>query len=259
MWDRDKVLRLLNSVAEGKMEVDDAFADLSSLETENLEFVRIDHHRGLRQGFTEVVYCAGKTPQQVGEIFKRLAERHDKVLGTRASQEHYKETKRLFAADELNYHELAKIMWIDRHPAAKRPGVTILAAGTADIPVAEEAALTLELMGNEVKKIYDVGVCGLHRLLDELPMIRKSNVIIVAAGMEGALPSVIGGLVSAPIIALPTSVGYGTGMGGMAALLGMLNSCAPGISVVNIDNGFGAACIASRINTLAEKGSAAVP
>ncbi|MCF8079153.1 MAG: nickel pincer cofactor biosynthesis protein LarB [Desulfobacterales bacterium] len=251
MWDRHKMRGLLQQVAEGKRPVEDALADICALNTENLDFARLDHHRGLRQGFAEVVYCAGKTPEQVGRIFSHLAQRHDKVLGTRATQEHYLAAKDKVSGSELHYHEIAKTLWINRQPSARKSGVVVLAAGTADLPVAEEAAITLELMGNEAERIYDIGVSGLHRLLDVLPAIQKANVLVAVAGMEGALPSVVGGLVSIPVIAVPTSVGYGTGVGGLAAMLGMLNSCASGLAVVNIDNGFGAGCIAARINAMA--------
>jgi NCAIR mutase (PurE)-related protein len=196
-----------------------------------------------------VVYCASKTPQQVAHIVERLVENHGRVLGTRATREHYEASAAKVPG--LQYHELARAIWFERDARNKRDGVVVVAAGTADLPVAEEAALTVELMGHAPKKVYDVGVAGLHRLLGELPSIQSANVIVVAAGMEGALPSVVGGLVGCPVIAVPTSVGYGTGLGGYAALLGMLNSCASGLAVVNIDNGFGAGTIAARINSLA--------
>ena len=177
---------------------------------------------------------------------ERLAGQHPRVLGTRATREHF-DAARILVPD-LQYHELARAIWVDREPRERRTGIAIVAAGTADLPVAEEAALTAELMGHAPARIYDVGVAGLHRLLAELPAIQAARVIVAVAGMEGALPTVIGGLVAAPVIAVPTSVGYGTGLGGFAALLGMLNSCAPGLAVVNIDNGFGAGSLAARIN-----------
>lgn len=251
MWDEKSIRELLGQVAQGKCTADDALAKLRALPVENLEFARIDHHRSLRQGFTEVVYCAGKTPQQAAQIIAQLSKNHSKVLGTRATREHFDAAKALVPG--LNYHELSRTIWLDGADEKKLGGIVIAAAGTADLPVAEEAAITLEIMGHAPKRVYDVGVAGLHRLLDELPVIQSANVLIVVAGMEGALPSVIGGLVSCPVVAVPTSVGYGTGMGGLAALLSMLNSCASGLTVVNIDNGFGAGCFAARVNSMAHK------
>jgi len=240
---------MLQDVAKGERSVDEALSRLRAMPVENLGFARLDHHRSLRQGFTEVVYCASKTPDQVAQIVQRLAEAHGRVLGTRASPAHYEAAKKLLP--ELNYHELARAIWYEREPRKRRDGVVLMAAGTADLPVTEEAGLTLEIMGHAPHRLYDVGVSGIHRVLDELPVIQSANVIVAVAGMEGALPSVVGGLVSCPVIAVPTSVGYGTGLNGIAALLGMLNSCASGMGVVNIDNGFGAGCLAARINALA--------
>jgi len=249
MWDEQAIRQLLLEVERGACSADDATARLRRLPVENLGFARLDHHRTLRQGFTEVVYCAGKTPDQAARIFARLAANHDSVLGTRATRDHYDAA--LPGVPELQFHEQARAIWIDRKPRQLHSGVAIVAAGTADLQVAEEAALTLEMMGHEPTRIYDVGVAGLHRLLQELPAIQSARVIVAVAGMEGALPSVIGGLVSAPVIAVPTSVGYGTGIGGLAALLGMLNSCASGLAVVNIDNGFGAGYFAAVVNGMA--------
>lgn len=249
MWDHHLIRNMLSDVADGKCSVGDAMGKLRALPVEDLGFAKLDHHRTLRQGFTEVVYCASKTPAQVGEIVQRLAETHGRVLGTRATPEHYQAA--LARCPGLKYNELARTISYERDERQKRAGVVVIAAGTADLPVAEEAVVTLEMMGHAPQNVYDVGVAGLHRLLNELPAIQSANVVIVAAGMEGALPSVVGGLVGCPLIAVPTSVGYGTGLGGYAALLGMLNSCASGLAVVNIDNGFGAACIAARINSLA--------
>jgi NCAIR mutase (PurE)-related protein len=248
MWDEHRIRQLLADVEHGQCSADDAAVRLRNLPTEDLGFARLDHHRALRQGFTEVIFCAGKTPPQAAVIMARLAEQHPRVLGTRATPEHAHAARAL--VPDVQYHEQARAIWIDRDPLTRQPGVVIVAAGTADLPVAEEAALTLELMGHHAHRIYDVGVAGLHRLFAELPVIQSANVAVVIAGMEGALPTVIGGLISAPIVAVPTSVGYGTGMGGFAALIGMLNSCAPGLAVVNIDNGFGAGCLAARINGL---------
>lgn len=249
MWDDKAVRELFESVARGTCSPDDASERLRRLTTEDLGFARLDHHRSLRLGFTEVVYCAGKTPSQSAAIFERLSARHDRVLATRATAAH-RDAIRATVPD-AHVDELASVVWIDRSDAPRHPGVAIVCAGTADLPVAEEAAITLRLMGHEPQRVYDVGVAGLHRLLAELPAIQSANVVVVVAGMEGALPSVVGGLVSAPVIAVPTSVGYGTGAGGLAALMSMLNSCAPGLAVLNIDNGFGAGCLAARINTLA--------
>ena len=255
MWDGQAIRQLLFAVERGTCSADEAVTRLRSLPTEDLGFARLDHHRSLRQGFTEVVYCAGKTPAQAAQIIERLAGQHPRLLGTRATREHFDVAQAL--VPDLQYHELAHAIWIDREPRARRPGIAVVAAGTADLSVAEEAALTAELMGHAPVRIYDVGVAGLHRLLAELPAIQSARVIVAVAGMEGALPTVIGGLVSAPVIAVPTSVGYGTGLGGFAALVGMLNSCAPGLAVVNIDNGFGAGSLAARINAMQPFGGVA--
>jgi NCAIR mutase (PurE)-related protein len=251
MLDEATIRGLLDEVADGRRSVEDALSRLRAMQVEDLGFARLDHHRALRQGFTEVVYCAGKTPVQVAEIVARLAQRHDRLLGTRATRQQYEAAAS--RVQGLEYHELARMIWLDRQPRPRRNGVVLVAAGTADLPVAEEAGVTLELMGHAPRRIYDVGVAGLHRLVGELPAIQSANVVVAVAGMEGALPSVIGGLVSCPVIAVPTSIGYGTGLGGLAALLAMLNSCASGLAVVNIDNGFGAACLAARINNLAHR------
>ncbi|HVT87357.1 MAG TPA: nickel pincer cofactor biosynthesis protein LarB [Tepidisphaeraceae bacterium] len=250
MWDEPTIRRILQEVAHGNQSVDSAWARLRGLPMQNLDFARLDHHRELRQGFSEVVYCAGKTPQQAAQILHKLSERHDRVLGTRATPEHFDQAHNL--VPDLQYHEQARAIWLDRSKRPRKTGVVVMAAGTADLPVAEEAALTLEVMGHAAQRVYDVGVAGLHRLLGELPIMQTANVIVAVAGMEGALPSVIGGLVSCPVVAVPTSVGYGTGINGLAALLSMLNSCASGLAVVNIDNGFGAGCVAARINALAK-------
>lgn len=248
MWDENTIRALLEEVATGKRSVVAAWERLRAMPVEDLGFARIDHHRAMRQGFTEVVYCAGKTPQQAGEIVARLAKQHDRVLGTRATPEHFDCCLKQVA--DVQYDPTARVIWLDRRPVEKRNGVVVVAAGTADLPVAEEVCLTLQVMGHSAKRVYDVGVAGLHRLINELPAIQSAKVVVAVAGMEGALPSVIGGLVSCPVIAVPTSVGYGTGLGGLSALLSMLNSCASGLAVVNIDNGFGAGCLAARINSL---------
>jgi NCAIR mutase (PurE)-related protein len=240
--------RLLEGVACGEHSVDNALASLRALPFEELGFAKLDHHRELRCGWPEVVYCTGKTPAQVAGIFAAMSSRRPGVLGTRASVEHYEATRSLVR--DVQYDALSRCLWIDREAATRRrvPGVTVVAAGTSDLPVAEEACRTLDLFGHEPRRVFDVGVAGLHRLLSHLDELQASNVVVVVAGMEGALPSVVSGLVAAPVVAVPTSVGYGASFGGLAALLTMLNGCAGGMSVVNIDNGYGAAHFAASIN-----------
>lgn len=246
----EKIRQLLSAVQAGNISIDDAMQKLSRLPYENLgDFVRIDHHRHMRKGFPEVIFSQGKTPEQILRIFTRLSEMSDKVLATRLDAGTY--TQIASELPESTYNPIARCLYLDRTQGADRlPGVVVLTGGTSDMPVAEEAALTAELMGNEVQRYYDVGVAGLHRLLDNLPALQAARVVIAAAGMEGALPSVIAGLVSVPVIAVPTSIGYGASFNGLAALLTMLNSCANGVSVVNIDNGFGAGYLAATINRL---------
>ena len=245
--DQQQVRKLLAAVATGEQDVESALQALRALPFEANEFVTLDHHRSLRWGFPEVVYCAGKTPAQVAAIMERLVERNPRVLATRASADHYAAARAV--VPELQYAELARCIWLDREPArARHGGVVVAAAGTSDLPVLEEAMLTLDLMGHQPHRIVDVGVAGLHRLLPHVPTFQEANVVVVVAGMEGALASVVGGLTAAPVIAVPTSVGYGANFGGLAALLAMLNSCASGVAVVNIDNGYGAACMAAAIN-----------
>jgi NCAIR mutase (PurE)-related protein len=216
---------------------------------EDLGFARVDHHRSVRQGFPEVVLGLGKTPAQVAAIAAAIAKRGSTLLVTRASEAAY-DAVRALVPEATYYADAAIIAWRQKDISPGRGTILVAAAGTSDIPVAEEAARTAELMGNDVARLYDVGVAGLHRLLVERERLCSARVIIVVAGMEGALPSVVAGLVSVPVIAVPTSIGYGASFGGIAALLGMLNSCASGVSVVNIDNGFGAAAMASMINHL---------
>ncbi|HYL92483.1 MAG TPA: nickel pincer cofactor biosynthesis protein LarB, partial [Alphaproteobacteria bacterium] len=216
---------------------------------EDLGFAKIDHHRRLRAGMPEVIFSRGKTPKQVAQIFKRMAAQGGNVLATKATAEHFKSVKKLVRKAE--YRELAQAIVLKQDPTSYGKGtIAVVSAGTSDIPVAEEALVTAEVMGNEVSHLYDVGVAGIHRLLNHRSVLDTARVIIVCAGMEGALPSVVGGLVSVPVIAVPTSVGYGAAFQGLAALLGMLNSCASNVSVVNIDNGFGAGYVASMINRL---------
>lgn len=214
---------------------------------EDVGFARIDHHRDLRHGFPEVVFGLGKTAEQIAVIAERIVARDHDLLVTRTTPEAHAAVRRL--VPEARFHEAARAISLQRRTLPRGEGtILVVMAGTADLGVAEEAALTAELMGNDVDRLYDVGVAGLHRLLARREQLESARVIVVVAGMDGALPSVIGGLVPAPIVAVPTSVGYGASFGGLAALLGMLNSCAPGVAVVNIDNGFGAAVVASRIN-----------
>lgn len=232
---------------QGDVGVDDVVAQLRNLPYEDLDFAKVDHHRAIRQGFPEVVFGQGKTPDQIASIAATVLTRSDRLLVTRASEAAFDATRE--CVSDAEYDRTARCIVVDRRKEAVGvPGVAVLCAGTSDLPVATEAAITAELIGCEVERISDVGVAGLHRLLDHLPKLRKCRALVVVAGMEGALPSVVGGLVDIPIIAAPTSVGYGASFGGLAALLGMLNSCAPGVGVVNIDNGFGAGYLAAMIN-----------
>ena len=238
---------ILEKVKSGSLSVTQAIQELSILPYEELDFAKIDHHRGIRIGFPEVILGTGKTTEQIVTIASHLSASSTKLLITHVDQETYVAVKA--AIKDASYNPLAKAIVVNRQQhISLRPGITVVTGGTSDIPVAEEAAVTAEIMGNKVEKVFDVGVAGLHRLLDKLPKLRQAKVLVVVAGMEGALPSVVGGLVSAPIIAVPTSIGYGANFNGLAALLTMLNSCAPGIAVVNIDNGFGAGYMAGLIN-----------
>jgi NCAIR mutase (PurE)-related protein len=244
----DQIRLLLEEVSSGKLAVAEAVGRLRTLPYETVgDFAHLDQHRAIRCGFPEVVFGQSKTPEQIVQIVGRLAERNDQVLVTRVTPE--MSAVILPQVPELVYYASGHALVLDRNPEReKKVGVLVVTAGTADIPVAEEAALTADLMGNQVERIYDVGVAGIHRLLNQVDHLRKARVIVVVAGMDGALPSVVGGLVSVPVIAVPTSVGYGASFNGLAALLTMLNSCASGVGVVNIDNGFGAGVLASRIN-----------
>jgi pyridinium-3,5-biscarboxylic acid mononucleotide synthase len=249
--DRQALERLLGEVRDGRLTIDAALSRLKQLPYDDLGFAKVDHHRALRGGAAEAVFCPGKTPPQVVEILRRLAEHHTNVLATRADRS----VADAVAAARLPhvYHEQARIIVVRPVRMTGVGLVVVVAAGTADLPVAEEAALVAECLGDRVERVWDCGVAGLHRLLDHMTLLSEANVIVVVAGMEGALPSVVGGLVDRPVIAVPTSVGYGASFGGIAALLAMLNSCAPGVSVVNIDNGYGAAHQASLINRLIAK------
>ena len=275
----EHIKELLEQVSRGETTVEEAFGELKDLPYKDLGFANIDHHRAIRTGFPEVVFGQGKTPQQIRDIMAELAGHGRNIMTTRASEKAFQAVQE--AIPEAHYYETARIIAVKEEdsakagPAAEEPAgrttakagpaagetavpakelpeelgsVCVISAGTADIPVAEEAAVTAELLGNRVSRVYDVGVAGIHRLFDKLPIIRQADVVITVAGMEGALASVIGGLVDVPVIAVPTSIGYGANLGGLSALLSMLNSCANGVCVVNIDNGFGAAYMASVIN-----------
>jgi NCAIR mutase (PurE)-related protein len=242
---REAVLELLRQLEANKTTPEKVADRLASLPFEDLGFAKLDHHRSLRSGMPEVVFAAGKTPEQVAAIFVRLAASGVSVLATRASQEHFTAVHESVPAAQ--HHELARCITLAQNAPPVQGRVTVICAGTSDLPVAEEAAVTAEIFGAEVTRITDVGVAGLQRLLAQLDKLRAADAIVCCAGMEGALPSVVGGLVEAPVIAVPTSVGYGAAFEGVAALLGMLNACSPNITVVNIDNGFGAGYVATLI------------
>jgi NCAIR mutase (PurE)-related protein len=247
----ERLRLLLERVKGGDLDVDAALEELRGFPYEGLgDFATLDHHRALRSGLPEVVLGQGKQPEQVIAIARRLAATGDKVLVTRVDPAMADAVRA--ELPELIYQAVPRLLVLDRAPAAERKsGILVVTAGTADLPVAEEAAVTAELMGNSVERMYDVGVAGIHRLLDRVDRLWQARVIVAVAGMDGVLPSVVAGLVSAPVVAVPTSVGYGASFDGLAALLTMLNSCAPGVAVVNIDNGFGAGCLAGSINRLA--------
>jgi NCAIR mutase (PurE)-related protein len=245
----ESIRKLFEQVRQGMLTPDDAVSRMRHLPFEDLGFAKVDHHRALRAGMPEVILGEGKTPAQVAGIFARLAKHGGNVLATRASEEQFCAVKKKVRGAQ--YRDLSRAIVLERDPAKYGKGiVAVVSAGTSDIPVAEEAVVTAEIMGNEVQHFYDVGVAGIHRLLANREALTQARVVIVCAGMEGALPSVVGGLVGVPVIAVPTSVGYGASFKGLAALLGMLNSCASNVSVVNIDNGFGAGYVASLINRL---------
>ncbi|MDG2214549.1 MAG: nickel pincer cofactor biosynthesis protein LarB [Verrucomicrobiota bacterium] len=245
----EEAAQLLEEFRAGNISQEKVLAALGKEPVSDLGFAQVDQHRALRQGFPEVIFGAGKTPVQVMKIAGEILKQSDQVLITRITGDHFKALKQKFK--KAIHHESARCVVIKKKkPVPKRGTIAILSAGTSDQPVAEEAAITAETMGNKVQRLYDVGVAGLHRLLARAEDFREANVIIVVAGMEGALPSVVAGLVDKPVIAVPTSIGYGASFEGVAALLGMLNSCGSGVTVVNIDNGFGAAYAASQINSL---------
>lgn len=244
-----EIEKLLSDVKKGDTTVDEALLILKNFPYTDLGFARIDHHREMRTGYPEIIYCAGKSVEQVREIFRVMAEKESNVIGTRANEEMYNSVKSI--SPEAVFYPMARIISLQKKkPLTPETRIAIISAGTSDMPVAEEAAITAELLGNNVLRIYDAGVAGIHRLVDKLPEIRNCRVIVVIAGMEGALASVVGGLVDKPVIAVPTSVGYGANFGGISALLAMLTSCSTGVTVVNIDNGFGAGFAASMINKM---------
>jgi NCAIR mutase (PurE)-related protein len=243
------IKKLLEDVKDGKIEINDAIKYLKDLPFKDLGFAKIDFHRELRTGYPEIIFCSGKTIKQVQKIVEFMLTKDINIIATRATSEIYNAIKNLHPG--FQYHEVARIISLEKRKI-KVPDsfISVITAGTSDIPVAEEAAVTAELLGNKVNRIYDAGVAGIHRLVDNIDTIRDSKVVIVIAGMEGALASIVGGLIHRPIIAVPTSIGYGANFGGISALLAMLTSCATGVSVVNIDNGFGAGFNANMINKI---------
>ena len=246
-----KSREILEKFKNGKISVEEAESYFSQAPYEELGYAKLDIHREIRSGFQEVVFCSGKADEYLVSIYTKLLDKNGSVFGTRASQKQYELIKNVIS--DVEYDPISKILKVERNPKEKIGNIAVCCAGTADIPVAEEASQTAEYFGSNVKRFYDVGVSGLHRLLSKIEQIQKANCVIAIAGMEGALASVIGGMVANPVIAVPTSVGYGASFGGLSALLTMLNSCANGVSVVNIDNGYGAGYIATQINRLAEK------
>lgn len=247
--EKEKIVRLLARVRAKRISVDEAFEELRHLPYEDLGFAKVDHHRNVRAGFPEVVFCQGKTVEQVEAIFRSLARRNQRILLTRAEPAVFERVRQVRPG--AVYHPLARTITLEERKPRRKGLVAVVCAGTSDTPVAEEAAVTAEVSGSRVERVYDVGVAGIHRVLDCFRRIAESRCIVVAAGMDGALPSVIGGLASCPVIAVPTSVGYGANFKGVAPLLTMLNSCASNVTVVNINNGFGAGYVASMINRMA--------
>lgn len=249
---RESLLKLIQDLYDKKIEPQEAYERLKTLPYEDLGFAQLDHHRSLRNGMPEVIYCEGKTPDQILTLIRKIDQAGTDVLATRLTPEKHQQI-RSHLPSQARYNPEGQILTFQRKPQEKKVGhILVLTAGTSDIPIAEEAVTTAEILGSQVETIYDVGVAGIHRLLDKVDRLQAARVIIVVAGMDGALASVVGGLVESPIIAVPTKIGYGASFEGLAALLTMLNSCAPGISVVNIENGFGAGCLAHRINLLGE-------
>jgi NCAIR mutase (PurE)-related protein len=247
---KKEIEKILEQFKSGQIEIEEVLGKLKHFPYDDLGFAKIDTQRQLRKGFPEVIFCQGKTLEQITKIVKRIKETRGKIVATRAAPEVYQEIKKIIP--EVTYFKEARIVAVEEKKKVSSKFILVVSGGTADIPVAEEAVVIAELMGNRVERLYDVGVAGLHRLLTNSKKLLTANVLIVVAGMEGALPSVVGGLVDKPIIAVPTSIGYGANFRGLSALLTMLNSCAPGLAVVNIDNGFGAGYMASLINQLNE-------
>lgn len=244
------IKNLLEKVKNGEIDIDLAIDKLKDLPYEDIGYANIDHHRQIRNGYPEVIYCEGKSDEHILGIIKRMKEKGSNILGTRCRKDTYEKVKNIYPNCE--YEELSRILKIQNKPIENvgKGKIVVVTGGTSDIPVADEAYYTAKFLGNEVERVYDVGVAGIHRLLNKMSILKSARVLIVVAGMEGALPSVVGGLVDVPVIAVPTSIGYGANFGGLSALLTMLNSCASGISVVNIDNGFGAGYLAATINKL---------
>lgn len=247
--DAKRLKDLLSRVQAGTTTTEEALKTIKKLPFEDLGYAKVDHHRSIRTGVPEVIYSAGKTVDQIIGIAQRLSEHHDNIMATRATKAQYEAVKQ--DIPDCYYHEIAGIIVVKPRPVDVVGNIAVVCAGTSDLPVGEEAAITATILGNHVTRLYDVGVAGIHRLLDSCEDLQQANVAVVVAGMEGALASVVGGLVDCPVIGVPTSVGYGASFGGLAALLSMLNSCASGLSVVNIDNGFGAGYQANLINKLA--------
>jgi NCAIR mutase (PurE)-related protein len=247
---KKKIETILNKLYSQKLTPEEALKEFTHMPYENIGFANIDHHRSMRQGFPEVIFCEGKTEEQNIEIIKRMRDKGSDILATRSNESLYKKIKKFEKKAEFNKE--ARTIVIISKDSPKKGKIIVTSAGTSDIPVSEEAAVTAETMGSKVERLYDVGVAGIHRIINNISLLTSARVIVVAAGMDGALPSVIGGLVDKPVIAIPTSIGYGASFKGISALLAMLNSCAPGVGVVNIDNGFGAGCLAHKINMIGE-------
>ncbi len=252
----DSIRELLDDVKAGRVPIEEAIRILRDLPYEDLGYARLDHHRALRTGHPEAVFCEGKTPEQVAVIIERLAARHPRVIGTRASEAAANAT--LERVPDARYHSIARMIVVDRAPVpvpddTASPFIVVCSGGTSDLPIGEEAALTAEVLGTRVVRLWDVGVAGIHRLIEHRSLLGEARAVVAVAGMEGALPGIAAGLASCPVIAVPTSVGYGASMGGLAALLTMVNSCAPGVCVVNIDNGFGAGYVAHMIASVAAR------
>jgi hypothetical protein len=249
---RESLRQLIQDLYDKKIEPQEAYERLKNLPYEDLGFAQVDHHRSLRNGIPEVIYCEGKTPDQILTLIRKMDQAETDILATRLAPDVHQQIQSDLPS-QTHYNPEGRTLILQRKPKKKRVGhILVLTAGTSDIPIAEEAVATAGLLGSRVETVYDVGVAGIHRLLDKMDRLREARVIIVVAGMDGALVSVVGGLVECPVIAVPTRVGYGASFEGLAALLTMLNSCAPGVSVVNIENGFGAGCLAHRINLLGE-------